>query len=64
MRKADFRYDRSATDLIGLNGSNGVTLDQDAAVVFGSIHHRITPKLFGSLHGPVPELHLQRRHFR
>jgi hypothetical protein len=41
-------YDRTATDLFGVSGGSFVR-DQDAATIFGSIKHRIMPKLFGSL---------------
>lgn len=40
-------YRRSATDVIGGTGF-GYALDQEAATVFASINHRITPKIFGS----------------
>jgi hypothetical protein len=45
-------YDRNASDVVGLIGSNGsFVLDAESAVVFASVKHRITPKIFGSLIG-------------
>ncbi|HWX19186.1 MAG TPA: outer membrane beta-barrel protein [Candidatus Binatia bacterium] len=49
-----FNYDRSATDQVGLLATGGVanfTLDQEAATIFATVNHRITPKVFASLTG-------------
>ena len=43
-----FTYDRNATDIIGSTGT-GFALDEESAVIFGSIRHRIIPNLYGSL---------------
>jgi len=43
------QYDQSATDQVGVIGSGNFTLSQEAGTVFGTINHRITPKLFGTL---------------
>ena len=41
-------------DVIALDGSNGsITLSQESSVIYGSINHKITPKLVGSLVGQV-----------
>ena len=51
--EAGFSYDREATDLIGAQqntaGQFTFTTDSQAAVVYGTWNHRITPRLFGSL---------------
>jgi hypothetical protein len=41
-------YDRSATDLVGFNGTT-FTTDAQTLVVYGSMTHRITSKIYGSL---------------
>ncbi len=46
-----FSYDRTATDLIGVMAASNPTLDQEAAVVYASITHRLTPKVFASAVG-------------
>ena len=46
--EAGFTYDRSATDRISFdNGS--VTDEAESAVLYASLTHRITPKLYGTL---------------
>jgi hypothetical protein len=45
-----FSYDQNSTDIVGLQGG-GLTVGQESAVLFSTLHHRITPKLFGTLTG-------------
>ena len=44
-----FSYDYSPTDQIAANNTGQITLNAQAATVFASLNHRITPKLYGSL---------------
>lgn len=47
-------HDRNATDVLGLGfdgSSKNITMDQESTVVYASVNHRITPKLYGSLLG-------------
>jgi hypothetical protein len=46
-------HQRSATDVVGLPVVSGAGFvhDQEATTAYGSIRHRITPKLYGSLMG-------------
>lgn len=47
-----FLHTRNATDVIQRTpGSRRVTTDQESSVVYGSITHRLLPKLYGSLLG-------------
>jgi hypothetical protein len=47
-----FTYDRNATDLIGVNTTTGTfALDEESAVLYGSITHRIIPNLYASVTG-------------
>src|SRR5262249_28250136 len=49
---AGFSFDLSSTDLVGLqNGATIENLTQDAQTftLYGSLYHRILPRLFGSL---------------
>lgn len=43
-----FNYDRNATDVTGIS-ANTLTLDEESAVVYASVNHRIVPNLYGSL---------------
>lgn len=45
-----FTYDRNATDLVGAT-ANGFTVDEQSAVLYGSINHQITPNIYGSIVG-------------
>lgn len=45
-------YDRTATDLVGFQGA-GFTMDAQSLVVYGSVTHRITSKIYGSLLGQI-----------
>jgi len=45
------QYDQTATDLIGATSSGSFTTSGDTITVFGSVTHRIMPKLYGSLIG-------------
>jgi hypothetical protein len=48
--EAGFSYDRSSTDQLNVDFANdSISLDQDSAVLFGSVHHRFRPRLFGSV---------------
>ena len=48
--QAGFSYDYSATDLFNsTNTVNDLTLNGQSASLFATLHHRITPKLVGSL---------------
>jgi Putative beta-barrel porin 2 len=44
-------YDRNATDVVGLLGSGSYTVDSQAAVLFATVNHRITPQLFVNFTG-------------
>jgi hypothetical protein len=46
-------HSRNATDEVAFNVNNGVTLDQESTVVYGSINHKITPKLLATLIGQI-----------
>src|SRR5206468_9488142 len=46
--EAGFSYDLNATDAFSVKG-NSFTQNEESAVIHGSINHRITPKLFGSV---------------
>jgi hypothetical protein len=48
-----FSYDLSSTDIVALNGSDDVTTGADTASLFGSVTHRITPKIFANLLGQI-----------
>lgn len=41
------RHDRNATDVAGTG--TDITTDQESSIVYGSLNHRITPRLTGSL---------------
>jgi Putative beta-barrel porin 2 len=45
-----FSYDRNATDIATLLGDS-LTLDQESAVLYANVKHRILPKVYGSLMG-------------
>ena len=47
-----FTYDLTSTDIVALNGSD-VTTGADTASLFGSVTHRITPKIFANLLGQI-----------
>jgi hypothetical protein len=49
-----FSYDRTATDIIAPFGSS-LTLDQEAAVLFANINHRLFPKVYGTLTAQVQD---------
>jgi len=42
-------YDYSSSSRFSVNSSGDLTLNGQSATVFGSVHHRITPKLYGSI---------------
>ena len=44
-------HQRNATDLVGNGTASNLTLDQESTTVVGSITHRITPRVTGSLLG-------------
>jgi len=49
-----FSYDRNPTDVVGLQtgtGGTSFTLDSESAVVYGTVHHRLTGQLYGSVIG-------------
>jgi hypothetical protein len=48
-----FSYDRNPTDVVGVQTLNGTsfTLDAESAVVYGTVHHRITSQIYGSVIG-------------
>lgn len=47
-----FTHDINATDMIGWNSANGdFTTDQSSSVVYLTLMHRITPRLFGKING-------------
>jgi uncharacterized protein (PEP-CTERM system associated) len=48
--EAGFSFDRNATDQLSISG-NSFTLDQESAVLYGSLTHRILPHLFGNVTG-------------
>jgi Uncharacterized protein conserved in bacteria len=48
--EAGFTFDRNATDQLSISG-NSFTLDQDSAVLYGSVTHRLLPHLFGNITG-------------
>ena len=45
---AGFSYDMNSTDAFSVSGDS-FTQNEESAVFFASVNHRITPKLFGSL---------------
>ena len=45
------RQERNATDQVGAGTLGNVVTDQDSTVLYGSISHRITPRVTGSLLG-------------
>jgi len=45
-----FSYDQNSTDILG-NLAQGITVGQQSAVLFATLHHRIIPNLIGSLNG-------------
>jgi len=45
------RHARNATDASSLVPGSGITLDQESTYLYGSISHRITPQLQGSIIG-------------
>ena len=45
-----FTHNRNATDVVG-SDATGITTDQESSTLFGSINHRITPRLTGSVLG-------------
>jgi hypothetical protein len=47
-----FTYDLTSTDIVAQNGPN-VTTGADTASLYGSVTHRITPKLFANLLGQI-----------
>ncbi|HZL43948.1 MAG TPA: outer membrane beta-barrel protein [Verrucomicrobiae bacterium] len=49
-----FSYDRTATDIVAPFGTS-VTLDQEAAVIFANVNHRIFPKVYGTLTAQVQD---------
>ena len=47
-----FSQDRNATDVASVTVQNGqITQDQESSVVFATINHRITPKVYGNVTG-------------
>ena len=48
-----FSYDRNPTDIVGVSTGNGTsfTLDAESAVVYATLHHRLTGQLYGSVIG-------------
>jgi hypothetical protein len=47
-----FQEGRAPSDLIGtLTTAKDVVRDQETSVVYGNVHQRIMPKLFGNLNG-------------
>ena len=48
--EAGFTYDRSATDRVSFNNGS-VTDEAESAVLYATLVHRITPKLYGTLTG-------------
>lgn len=47
-------HDRNATDVLGIDYTGGkanITMDQESTIVYASVNHRITPKLYGSVLG-------------
>jgi hypothetical protein len=48
--ESGFSFDQNSTDIVGAQGG-GLTVGQESAVLFSTLHHRITPKLFGTLTG-------------
>jgi hypothetical protein len=47
-----FSYDRAATSVVGVDASAGTfVLDSEAAVVFASVVHSLTPQLFANIIG-------------
>jgi hypothetical protein len=45
---AGFSYDLNATDAFSVQGDS-ITQNEESAVFYASVNHRITPKLFGSI---------------
>ena len=45
-----FSYDQNSTDILG-NLNQGLTVGQQSAVLFGTLHHRIIPNLYGTITG-------------
>jgi hypothetical protein len=54
------RHERHATDILGNTGA-GLTLDQEATSVYGSLTHQITAKLSGSLLGQYQHSEFESR---
>jgi hypothetical protein len=48
--EAGFSFDRNATDQLSISG-NSFTLDQESAVLYGTLTHRLLPHLFGNITG-------------
>jgi hypothetical protein len=48
-----FTYDLTSTDIVAQNGPDDVTTGADTASLFGSVTHRITPKIFANLLGQI-----------
>ena len=48
-----FSYDRNPTDVVGVStgGGTSFTLDAESAVLYATVHHRLTGDLFGSVIG-------------
>jgi hypothetical protein len=47
--QAGFVYDYTPSDVFSVNNAGDITLNAQSASIFGSITHRITPKLFGNV---------------
>jgi hypothetical protein len=48
--EAGFSYNRNSADLVGV-AANSYTLDEESAVLYASINHQLTPKIFGNVIG-------------
>jgi hypothetical protein len=46
-----FVHDRSSTDLVGVGGASGLTMDAETSAIYATINHRLAPNLYGSLTG-------------
>jgi uncharacterized protein (PEP-CTERM system associated) len=44
-----FSYDYSASSIFSANTAGNLTQNAQSATVYASLHHQITPKLYGSL---------------
>jgi hypothetical protein len=51
--EAGFSYDYNTTDLFSVGNDGSITLNAQSASLYATLHHKITPKLFGTLNGQV-----------